>query len=170
MTLANIVSFIRIGLVPVFLILFFSEIPSSRIFVAIVFVLTGITDAIDGYLARSRHEISRLGKLIDPLADKLVMAAAFISLGIVGRMPLWLSVVLVAKELALVVGAAVFLVSKDEVVASSVLGKSATVVLYVGVTMSILEVGGAIVVVGAGVAISVLAGLDYARRVFLQRR
>lgn len=164
MTLANIVSLIRIGLIPIFLVLFFSQGPYSRFFVAAVFVLTGITDAVDGYLARSRREVSKLGKLIDPLADKLVMAAAVISLGIIGKMPLWITAVLIGKELALVVGAAVFLVSRDRVVSSSILGKSATVVLYVGITMRILDLPLAIPIVVVGVVLSLAAGLDYARQ------
>ena len=55
---------------------------------------------LDGYLARSRNEVSRLGTLLDPLADKLMMAAAFIALTIAGKVPLWLPIVLIGKEVA----------------------------------------------------------------------
>lgn len=165
MTVANLVSLIRICMTPLFLYLFFSSTDPSRVLVAVVFVLTGITDALDGYLARSRHEVSRLGKLIDPLADKLVMAAAFISLAIVGKLPLWLVFVLVGKELALVFGAAIYYFRKDLVVSSSILGKSATVILYIGTTLVILGFEWAVSIVIVGVAVSLVAGLDYLRRV-----
>lgn len=153
---------------PLFLYLFFSDQDPSRILVAAVFVLTGITDALDGYLARSRGEVSRMGKLIDPLADKLVMTAAFISLAIVGRLPIWLVIILVGKELALILGAAVFFVRKDLVISASIWGKSATVILYIGITLVILGFQWAVSIVAAGVVVSLCAGFDYLRQVLKQ--
>ena len=124
---------------------------------------------LHGYLARSRNEVSRLGTLLDPLADKLMMAAAFIALTIAGKVPLWLPIVLIGKEVALIIGAAFFYVSRAEVVSASVFGKSATVILYIGVTMALLDLPGSDWLINLGVAVSLVAGLDYARRALLRR-
>jgi len=129
--------------------------------IALVYVFTGITDVLDGRLARSRNEVTRFGTLMDPLADKLIMLAAVFSLAARGRVPQWLALLLAAKELALIVGAGFFLVSKSKVTPASNVGKLATVLLYIGVTGIIIGISSMVYVVFLGVGVSILAGLGY---------
>lgn len=163
MTLANLLTMLRLAAVPLFLYLFSLEGMDPR-WIALVFVLTGITDILDGHVARSRNEVSRFGTLADPLADKLIMLAAVISLASRGSVPVWLAVLLAAKEIALIVGAGVFLVSRSKVTPASNLGKSATALLYIGITGTILGISASIYLVVLGVGVSLLAGLDYLRQ------
>lgn len=163
MTLANRITLLRIAATPLILYLFSLENLDPR-WIALVFVLTGITDMLDGRVARARNEVTRFGTLIDPLADKLIMLAAVISLASRGSMPLWVAGLLVLKELALVIGAGVFLFSKSKVTPASKLGKSATVLLYVGVTGVILGLSSFVYLVIMGVGVSLIAGLDYLRQ------
>ncbi|NLJ25295.1 MAG: phosphatidylglycerophosphate synthase [Firmicutes bacterium] len=160
LTLANLLTILRLAAVPLFLYLFSLEGMDSR-WIALVFVITGITDVLDGHVARSRNEVSRFGTLADPLADKLIMLAAVFSLASRGTVPTWLAALLAAKEIALIVGAGVLLVSKSKVTPASNLGKMATVLLYVGVTGSILGISASTYLIILGVGVSLAAGLDY---------
>ena len=163
LTLANRLTILRIAATPLMLYLFSLEDLASH-WIALVFVLTGVTDILDGRVARARNEVSRFGTLADPLADKLIMLAAVISLALRGSMPMWVAILLVCKELALMVGAGFFLVSKSKVTPASKLGKTATVLLYVGGTGNILGIQSSVYLVVLGVGVSVLAGLDYLKQ------
>jgi len=163
LTLANLLTMLRLAAVPLFLYMFSLQGISPH-WIALVFVLTGITDVLDGHLARSRNEVTRFGTLADPLADKLIMLAAIISLASRGSVPVWVAVLLGAKEVALMIGAGVFLVSQSKITPASSLGKSATALLYIGVTGTILSVPYSIYLVVVGVGVSLLAGLDYLRQ------
>ncbi|NLK09233.1 MAG: phosphatidylglycerophosphate synthase [Firmicutes bacterium] len=163
MTLANCITLLRIAATPLILYLFSLEDLDVR-WIALVFVLTGLSDILDGRLARARNEVTRFGTLIDPLADKLIVLATVISLARRGSVFQWIATLLVVKELAMVVGAGFFLMSKSKITPASNLGKAATVMLYVGITGVILQMTGFMYLVILGVGISLLAGLDYLRQ------
>jgi CDP-diacylglycerol--glycerol-3-phosphate 3-phosphatidyltransferase len=74
--------------------------PSGDLLAAIVFAVASFTDAIDGYLARSRNAVTNFGKLMDPLADKLLIVAALVALVSLGRLEAWVAMVIIARELA----------------------------------------------------------------------
>ncbi len=129
----------------------------------ILFVIAAATDGLDGYVARSRGEISRFGTLLDPIADKVFGLLVFISLVWVDALPISLFYILALKELMLLVGGAVLLRGADRVVSARSLGKIATVVLFIGfggilAGMSTLGTW----LASLGVALSVAAGIDYA--------
>ncbi|MGI6566911.1 MAG: phosphatidylglycerophosphate synthase [Firmicutes bacterium] len=163
MTIANVLTMLRLAAVPLLIYMFFLEDMDPR-WIALVFVLTGITDVLDGRLARSRNEVTRFGTLADPLADKLIMLAAVFILAARGSVPWWAAALLAAKELALVVGAVFFLVSKSKVTPAGNLGKLATLLLYIGVTGVIIGISNMVYLVILGVAVSILAGLGYLRQ------
>ncbi len=101
MNLPNLLTAIRIALVPVFATLLLS----GRIGWALcVFLLAGITDVIDGYVARVYHLETRLGAILDPLADKVLLITAYLLLAALTRVPLWLTVAVVARDLVLLLG------------------------------------------------------------------
>ncbi|NLY54143.1 MAG: CDP-diacylglycerol--glycerol-3-phosphate 3-phosphatidyltransferase [Firmicutes bacterium] len=100
MTLANRITIMRIILVPVFLYFVLESIPYGTFIAAGIFILAASTDGLDGYLARKRKEITNLGKLLDPLADKLLITAALISLVESGVLPAWVAIVIISRELA----------------------------------------------------------------------
>ncbi len=104
-TVPNALTLARFAMVPVFLGAFIHE---AYLLSLAVFILAGITDALDGFLARTLEQRSRLGAVIDPVADKLLVLTAFLCLGHVGWIPWWLIVVVVLREVLIVSGFAFF--------------------------------------------------------------
>src|SRR3954454_924158 len=95
----NVLTVIRILLVPVLIVALLEKTGDGDLLAAIVFAAASLTDAIDGYLARSRNWITTFGKLMDPIADKLLVVAALVSLVSLGRLPAWVAMVIIAREL-----------------------------------------------------------------------
>ena len=100
MNLANRLTLLRIFLVPVFLILISTRIKYGVLIATIVFIIAALTDKLDGYIARTKNQITTLGKFMDPLADKLLIAAALISLVELKSLPAWLVTIIIAREFA----------------------------------------------------------------------
>lgn len=102
MNLANSITIARILLIPVFLVVLFSGIPApyGDIAAASVFIIAAATDKLDGYVARSRQSVTTLGQFLDPLADKLLVAAALIALVGMGRVEAWVAMVIIGREIA----------------------------------------------------------------------
>lgn len=101
MNLANKLTIIRIFLVPIFLIFIaIKDIPYGAVIATFVFIIASLTDKLDGYIARTRNQVTRFGKLMDPLADKMLVTAALISLVESGIIPAWIAVIIIAREFA----------------------------------------------------------------------
>ena len=100
----NILTIFRFFLVPVFLVVFFSELAHRYWVAAAVFLLAGATDVLDGRIARKYHLVSTFGEVMDPLADKCMQLAVIISLFWEGLVPLWAIVVIFGKELLMILG------------------------------------------------------------------
>ena len=100
--LANVITISRILLIPVFLVLLLSGIPEpyGDIAAAAVFILAAATDKLDGYVARRNKQITTLGEFLDPLADKLLIAAALIALVSQGRIAAWVAMLIIGREIA----------------------------------------------------------------------
>ena len=133
----------------------------------VVFLLASLTDFLDGYLARKRNEVTTLGKLLDPIADKLLMSAAFISLVEVGVAPAWMVVIVVGREFA-VTGLRNIAISQGIAIGASIWGKYKTVSQVVAVVLLIIgrKYLGAYFFLGqvalwAVVILAVLSAVDY---------
>ncbi|MCX7116105.1 MAG: CDP-alcohol phosphatidyltransferase family protein [Gammaproteobacteria bacterium] len=100
--LPNIISFLRLCLIVPFLICLYDRLYQSAFY---VFILAGLTDGIDGWLARYLHCQTELGRFIDPMADKSLIACAVFSLALLGQLPWWLVVLILAKDATLTIGA-----------------------------------------------------------------
>ncbi|MBE5781529.1 MAG: CDP-diacylglycerol--glycerol-3-phosphate 3-phosphatidyltransferase [Clostridiales bacterium] len=137
----NILTTFRLILVPVFWWAFWNPgmVFQGRLFAFAVCFTAGMTDLLDGYLARKFEAISSYGKLIDPLADKLMTISVMICFMITGDIPTLLVAVFLAKDLILVLGSAVLLKDKDIVVFSDIFGKLATVVLALGLALTFFD-------------------------------
>ena len=144
-TPANIVTLIRICLVPVFVLAIVSPWPewmglpditmeAKRLIAAGIFILISCTDWIDGYLARSRGEVTDFGKFMDPLADKILVAAALIALVELGVLPGWPVLIILAREF-IVSGIRMVAASKGEVIAASWYGKAKTVFQMIAIVL-----------------------------------
>lgn len=128
-TLPNLISFIRLCLVPVFLVLLFN---GYDIMATFLYALAAGTDWIDGQIARRTNTVSRLGQLLDPAVDRILMIAGVCGLFLVGRLPLWIILVVLVRDLLLLAGGA-FLLKRFRIrVAVIFPGKVATTFLFVG--------------------------------------
>jgi CDP-diacylglycerol--glycerol-3-phosphate 3-phosphatidyltransferase len=105
---------------------------------AFIFTALAATDYVDGYLARSRNEVTTFGKFIDPLADKLLVAAALIALVGLGEVPAWVAIVIISREL-IVSGLRMVAVAEGKVIAASKWGKAKTVAQIVAIVMFIVK-------------------------------
>ncbi|MBD7910467.1 MULTISPECIES: CDP-diacylglycerol--glycerol-3-phosphate 3-phosphatidyltransferase [Clostridium] len=140
MNLANKLTLVRIFLVPVFLIFIAAkDIPYGTFIATFIFVLASLTDKLDGYIARSRNQITNFGKFMDPLADKLLVTSALISLVELQVVPGWAAVIIIAREFA-VSGLRTVAASEGKIIAASWWGKIKTVIQIVAIIVLLLQV------------------------------
>jgi CDP-diacylglycerol--glycerol-3-phosphate 3-phosphatidyltransferase len=125
MTPSNWLTLFRVLLVPVFMAIFFSDVPYGNYFAAGVFALAALTDTFDGHLARIRRETTKIGEILDPFADKLLVSAALISLVEAGKLSSWFAVLIISREF-LVSALRTVAQSKNISVPPSRLGKTKT--------------------------------------------
>ena len=131
----NILTTIRLLLIPV---IFYYALQENYIIAVVFLTLSGLTDVLDGVIARKFNFITDFGTLFDPLADKLTQVSTLIVLVIQGIIPLWILIIVIIKELLMIAGAA-FLYDKNTVVGSRWYGKAATVVFYIAILISMLN-------------------------------
>jgi CDP-diacylglycerol--glycerol-3-phosphate 3-phosphatidyltransferase len=163
LNLPNLLTVLRIMLVPALVVALLGNTPGGDVLAAVVFALASLTDFIDGYLARARDSITTFGKLMDPLADKLLIIAALISLVSLHRLAAWVAMVIITRELAVTVlrlGAT----QAGVVMAASMFGKVKTCLQIVTI-MAVIAVHGqpawVAALLYATVLVTVLSGLDY---------
>lgn len=148
--LANLVTVGRILLIPVFLVVLLVDWPalfegSTGLLytlrpwaAALVFTFLAATDAVDGYLARSRNEITTFGKFVDPLADKILVTAALVALVEIGVLPAWAALVIISREFV-VSGLRMIASAEGVVIAASWYGKVKTILQIVAIIMFIVK-------------------------------
>lgn len=138
MNVPNLLSLIRLLLVPIFVAVFFSGLPYAGLLAAAIFLVAFFTDIADGYIARKYDLVTKLGRILDPLADKLMKAAAAVCLTIRGDIPLWVILILLCKELIMLIGGAVLLRATKDVPSANWFGKCAEGYLVVLIFLLIL--------------------------------
>lgn len=131
LTIPNLISLLRLGLIPVFLWLLFGR--DNPFAAGWLLGVIGSTDWIDGYLARRLNQVSEVGKFLDPLADRLAMVTAVVGGLITGDLPLWFAWALIVREALIGLGAIVVAIKGHTSLAVRDLGKLATLLLYAAV-------------------------------------
>ena len=131
-TIPNVLTILRIVLIPVFVILFFKDLKKAAL---AVFIIASLTDMLDGYLARKLNQITDFGKLFDPLADKLMVLTAMVCQTVAGPFPPVAVIIVAVKELVMVLGG-IFMLSKNVVVYSNYVGKAAQVFFIASLILS----------------------------------
>ncbi len=173
MNLANKITIVRIILVPIFMIILLMRIPYGEFFAWGVFIVASVTDALDGYIARRKKLVTNFGKFLDPLADKLLITAALITLVDMGKLHSIVAFIIIGREFA-VTGLRVIAASEGIVISASKLGKSKTFAQVVAISAIMLQAGFANAlwfnvplsplvdfVVLIAVVITIWSGLDY---------
>jgi CDP-diacylglycerol--glycerol-3-phosphate 3-phosphatidyltransferase len=168
----------RVLLIPGVLYFLDNYSPLRSFIAGLLYLISAAGDALDGYLARSRGQVSVLGKFLDPLADKLVVTAVLVFMVALGRVPAWIVVVMIARDLA-VNGLRSVASAEGLVIAASEGGKIKTALQLVAIMMLIVHFRypilglsvppidyhrAGIIVLGVSLIMSVISGLDYVRK------
>lgn len=134
MNVPNMITIFRIILIPIFLLVFHSDLENRILYSGLIFLLSGISDVLDGYIARKFDMGTELGAVLDPFADKLMSFAVLISFAIGGFIPYWIIVLILLKESIMIIGGAILYFRKENIVIpSNISGKAATFALYTSI-------------------------------------
>lgn len=167
MNWANRITICRIILVPVFI----TAVMYHRLNAALaIFLLATFTDALDGYIARTRKEKTKLGAVMDPIADKLLIGSAFISFSLVSglpeylKMPVYVPIVVISRDAFILIGAMViYLLTGTIDVKPTIIGKVTTFFQMITIISVLLRFPHSVWLWNAAVALTVISGLDYIR-------
>jgi CDP-diacylglycerol--glycerol-3-phosphate 3-phosphatidyltransferase len=162
-SLPNWISLGRIVMIPVFMVALLGNIRYGDLIAVIVFSVAAATDSLDGYLARSRHSVTTVGQLLDPLADKLLVSAALISLVELDRVAAWVAMVIIAREFA-VTGLRLIAAAQDMVIPASPWGKVKTTFQVAAIIALIIDDPphtATTVLVACAVAVTIWSGIEY---------
>jgi len=177
-TIPNQITIARLLSVPLLMYLILSDSSISRIFAVILFFLAAVSDAVDGYIARSFNQTSVFGQFADPIADKLMISGALIALVQLGELTAAAVMALIAREF-LVTGLRIVAIHEGEIISASILGKLKTishvvlVLIVLAARTFTLGSGGEIAkmwALGIAIALSLISGAEYfyrCRRLFV---
>jgi len=138
MNIPNSLTILRIILIPIFIVFLLVRIPYGDYLAALIFITAALTDSLDGYLARKWKQVTKLGIILDPIADKLLITAALIVLVELGRIPGWIAIVILGREFA-ISGFRTVKAEEGIIIPASVLGKAKTISQIFAVLLVILE-------------------------------
>jgi CDP-diacylglycerol--glycerol-3-phosphate 3-phosphatidyltransferase len=166
LNLPNALTLLRIFLVPLLVVVLLTKTQGHVYFGMAIFVIAVLTDYLDGFIARRRNEVTRLGILLDPLADKLLTAAAFLSLVQMGVVQAWVVLIIIARELA-VTGLRNVAAGRGLLIQASPLGKAkmgaqvaAILILLLSRPLPVLRIPG-LLALAVVVALALVSGGDY---------
>ncbi|MBN9140193.1 MAG: CDP-diacylglycerol--glycerol-3-phosphate 3-phosphatidyltransferase [Micrococcales bacterium] len=169
--IANIITVVRILLAPVFvwlMVLDGGELGVWRWVAGVLFILSITTDSVDGFLARRNNLVTDFGKLVDPIADKILVGAALVTLSVLGELWWWVTIVILVREFGITIFR--FLMLRDHVIPAGFLGKLKTVVQSVAVSFALVPLWTVLgdwvlwvnwVLMGVALALTVVSGVQY---------
>lgn len=136
-TVPNLLTVVRILLTPLFVIFLLQK---QFGFALLFFIAAGVSDGLDGLIARYFNQRTTLGAILDPIADKMLLAAAYISLGVIAVIPYWLTVVVITRDVVILLGVAIFsFMNIDFEISPSIISKITTVLQVVTVCLALLK-------------------------------
>lgn len=169
--LPNVITVVRILCAPVFVWMLLADGGDAgplRWWAAVLFIVAIATDGLDGYLARRYEIVTDLGKLLDPIADKVLTGAAFVGLSILGELPWWITIVVLVREIGITVYR--FIVVSDHVLAAAWMGKLKTMAQAVALSLALLPLWTIVgewifwlngITMAVAVVLTIASGIDY---------
>jgi cardiolipin synthase len=154
----NMLTLSRFVLIPVYLLVFFSGYPKTAF---LVLILAGLTDILDGYLARTRGLITQLGMVLDPLADKTMMIAVILSLLLSGMIPWQAAAAIFIRDAGMIIGSAYFHFRGKRTVPADLMGKLTTVLYYIAILFLVFRTSYAVGYLWFVIALSFVASIRY---------
>lgn len=174
MNLANRISICRILLAPFFiacLLYYTPERDFLRLLALYIFFIGIFTDAADGYIARNQFQKTRLGTFIDPLADKLMLISAFVSLSMLNnlpdnlKIPPWATLIVISRDVIILLGSSViYIINGNLVVKPSILGKLTTFFQMMSIVSLLLKLSYSSIILNAAILFTIASGIGYLRR------
>jgi len=161
MNIPNILTIIRLLLIPGFVYYYFSPMEYGIRIAIMIFVAAGLTDILDGIIARKYNLVTKLGIVLDPLADKLMLLAVLISITLKNQIPFWIIVVVATKEILLILGAITLFNDNDIVVPANRFGKLSTVVFYIAILAITFDIPYSRIMLDIFVLITIVALVVY---------
>ena len=162
----NKITIIRVSLIPLFAVILLVKIPYKNILAAFIFIMLSISDFLDGYFARKKKQVTEFGKLIDPIADKLLISTALIFL--VAKdyegVSLWMAITIIAREVILT-GVRVYLLPSKIIVPASNFGKAKTVVQSIAIVFVLLQLPLSYYTMLIAVLLTLISGIEYLIRI-----
>ncbi len=169
MNLANKITLGRVIAIPFFVLVILSDIfsdPTRRYVGIAIFILASLSDALDGYIARSRNLVTNFGKFMDPLADKLLVSAALIALVELGNLPAWVVIIIISREF-IITGFRLIASDNKVVIAASFWGKVKTITQMIMIIVVMFDFQGSFfywinfTLIALAVFFTVLSAVDY---------
>lgn len=165
MNLPNKLTMARVIMIPVFLVVLLSGVisePMNRYIAVIIFMVASFTDYLDGHIARKYNLVTNFGKFMDPLADKLLVAAAIISMVELGDIAAWIVIVIISREF-IITGFRLIAVEANVVIAASWWGKTKTVSQMAMIIVVLSGIGGILgqILIYASAILTIISGVDY---------
>ncbi|WP_134683449.1 CDP-diacylglycerol--glycerol-3-phosphate 3-phosphatidyltransferase [Brevibacillus migulae] len=139
MNVPNALTVLRIALIPTYLYIFFDPFPYHISIAYLILILAGLTDIVDGYIARKYKLVTPFGTMMDPLADKLMMMAVIASLFLTERISVWATIVFFMRDLAMIVTSAFYHIRGKKTVPANAFGKVTTVMFYIAFTLVMFQ-------------------------------
>lgn len=141
MTIPNIITIFRIILIPVYLFVFFSDVQDKVLLLGTIFMIAGVSDVLDGYIARRFNLESKLGAVLDPFADKAMSFTVLLTFTLIGLIPIWILIPMIVKEAVMIAGGGLlYLKHGKAVIPSNKYGKIATFSLYAAILSIVIGI------------------------------
>jgi cardiolipin synthase (CMP-forming) len=160
MNIPNLLTLFRVFLIPIFILIFFSNINNSLLISILIFLIAGFTDILDGYIARKYNLTTKFGMVLDPLADKLMLLTVLTCLVIYDYTSMWILIIVGAKEVFMIISA-IFLYNDNTIIPSNIFGKVSTFLFYISIFILSLDLSFGDYFLYAAVASAVVALVNY---------
>lgn len=170
MNVPNILTAIRFLIIPAFVYYFFSGMRNGLQIATMLFVLAGLTDILDGFIARKYKLVTKLGIVLDPLADKSMLLTVLICITVKYHIPLWVIIIVGIKEILMIIGAIALLNEHDMVIPANRFGKISTIAFYIAILSMIFELPQSGVLLDAFLILTIVALIVYLNNFLSIRR
>ncbi len=162
LNLPNIITLFRLLLIPLFIFVYFKNPENNLLFSVIIFFIAGLSDLLDGYLARKNNQVTTFGTVMDPLADKLMLLTALVSYAVSGIIPYAILILVAFKESVMIIGGLV--VYRWGIInPANSMGKFVTFSFYIGILALLFNPTVGIVLLFISAGLSFIAGLSYVK-------
>jgi CDP-diacylglycerol--glycerol-3-phosphate 3-phosphatidyltransferase len=153
-----VLTLLRLALTPIFVILLLNH---SAFFAFLVFSIASLTDFLDGYVARKSNQITKFGKIADPLVDRIFIVSAIVALFIIGKIPLWIVLIFTVRDLFMIAGYKIIEIKAKTNISVTFIGKLSSAFLMIALIPLILNIQFAHYLLYIGIFLAIVSAFDY---------